>query len=359
MACTHYIMIAHTLTTLQDFKLVPLKSGRVFVNPVECNLLGFFLKLAKSVLIPFFLALLISFAISPILRFLEKLKIPKPIAVAVILLITFVILYLLGVMFYSRGKYFANELPSYNEMMQDFLAGIDQLFPSGRMKVSFLDWVEGLNIEKVGTFLLSALGPFFSFMTGLLLVFIFMIFILAGRGRMAAKIIRAFPKEQAETLAATIRSIDNEIQRYLAVKTLVNFVIGSLTAVILTIFGLPFAVIFGFLAFLSNYVPTIGAIFAVILPVLMSLFIFDTYGPSLWIFLLLSALHIGLVGQVEPRLMGKGLSLSPLLALFSLFFGWWLWGIPGMILVVPLLFVLKIVFSKIPSLAFLEAMMDK
>ncbi|HYA48947.1 MAG TPA: AI-2E family transporter, partial [Burkholderiales bacterium] len=61
---------------------------------------------------------------------------------------------------------------------------------------------------------------------------------------------------------------------------------------------------------------------------------------------------------VEPRLMGKGLGLSPLLVLFSLFFGSWLWGIPGMILAVPILAVVKIVFDNIPSLRVLGAVMS-
>ena len=332
---------------------------KIGVGIVVLFLLGIFLKLAKPVLIPFSLALLLSFAVSPILGFLKRLKIPRPVALSVILLATFVLLYLLGVLFYSSGKSFAAELPSYSEMVQEFVVGIEKIVPNEQLRESLLGWAKGFDIDAVGSFLLAALGPFFAFMSGLLLVFVFMIFILAGKGRLEAKIVRAFPEGQATALARTIRRIDREIQKYLAIKTLVNLGIGLLTAGVLAMFGLPFAVVFGFLAFVANYMPTIGAVFAILPPVLMAAFFFPTYGPVFWIFVILSVLHLALAGQIEPRLMGKGLSLSPLLVLVSLFFGGWLWGIPGMILVVPILAVLKIVFSNIPSLAFLEAIMDK
>jgi AI-2 transport protein TqsA len=322
-------------------------------------LLGIFLKLARPVLVPFALALLLSFAVSPILRFLTRLKIPRAVALTVILLVTFVLLYLLGVLFYSSGKSFAAELPSYREMVQEFVAGIERLVPNEQLREALIGWTEKFDIEAAGSFLLSALGPFFSFMSGLLLVFFFMIFILSGKGRLEGKIVRAFPANQAATLARTIRRIDHEIQKYLAVKTLINLGIGLLAGAVLALFGLPFSIVFGFLAFVANYMPTIGAVFAVLPPVLMAAFYYPTYGPVFWIFVILAVIHLGLGGQLEPRLMGKGLSLSPLLVLVSLFLGGWLWGIPGMVLVVPILAVLKIVFSNVPSLAFLEAMMDK
>ncbi len=322
-------------------------------------LMGIFLKLAKSVLVPFMMALLLSFAVAPILRFLTRLKIPRSVALSVILIVTFVLLYLLGVLFYSSGKSFASELPSYSEMVQEFISGIERFVPNQQLRETLIGWAGSLDIEAFGSFVLSALGPFLSFMSGLLLVFFFMIFILAGKGRLEGKIVRAFPAEPAAALARTIRRIDHEIQKYLAIKTLVNLGVGLLTGAVLSLFGLPFSVVFGFLAFVANYMPTIGAVFAILPPVLTAAFYFPTYPPVLWIFVILALIHLGLVGQLEPRLMGKGLSLSPLLVLVSLFFGWWLWGIPGMVLVVPILAVVKIIFSNIPSLAFLEAMMDK
>jgi predicted PurR-regulated permease PerM len=143
-----------------------------------------------------------------------------------------------------------------------------------------------------------------------------------------------------------------------AVKTLVCLITGVLTAVVLALFRLPFAVAFGVLAFFLNYIPTLGSIIATGLPVLLAAFFFGSLGPAAGILVLLMAINLVLGNFFEPRLMGKGLGLSPLLVFFSLFFGAWLWGIPGMILAVPILAVLKIIFANVPSLRILEAIMS-
>lgn len=330
------------------------------VGIVVLFLLGVFLKLAASVLIPFALALLFSFAVSPALDFLVRRKVPKSVALVLILLLTFTVLYLIGIVFYSGGKSLAAELPSYNEMVKSFLAGVDRVIPDPRLKVGLTDWVQGLNVGKAGTFLLSALGPFFSFMSQLLLVFVFMIFILAGRGRMARKFAEAFPPEQVSTLGRAAVRIDCEIQKYLAVKTLTNLLVGVLVTAVLAVFGVRFAVVFGVLAFLFNYVPALGAVVSVALPVVLAAFLEGSFNVKVGLVLvLLAALHAALHAVFERRLMGKELELSPLLVLFSLFFWAWLWGIPGMILAVPILAGMKIIFANVPALRFLETMMDK
>jgi predicted PurR-regulated permease PerM len=77
------------------------------------------------------------------------------------------------------------------------------------------------------------------------------------------------------------------------------------------------------------------------------------------ILVLLTGIHAALHRLLEPRLMAKEHSLSPLLVLFSLFFWAWLWGVPGMILAVPLLTAARIIFENVPSLRFLGTMMDR
>jgi AI-2 transport protein TqsA len=331
---------------------------RAGVAIIVIFILGVFLKLAKPVLVPFCMALLLSFALTPVLDFLVRRKIPKAAALAGILLLTIIALSLMGTLFYSSGKSFASELPSYNEMMKSFVASVDANIQSPRLKTELLGWVNNLNAEKVGGLILSALGPFISFVSQLLLVFVFMIFILAGRGRMDKKIAKAFSPVQASAVARAMDKIDRQVQRYLAVKTLTCLITGALTTLILALFGLPFAVVFGVLAFFLNYIPTLGSIIATAFPVLLATFFFGTFSSAIGILVLLMTLNLLIGNVIEPRLMGKGLGLSPLLVFFSLFFGAWLWQIPGMILAVPVLAVLKIIFSNVPSLRPLEAIMD-
>lgn len=333
---------------------------RAGVGILVLFLVGVFLRLARSIIVPFALALLFAFAVSPGLDFLVRRKLPKVVALILILILSFAGLYLIGTVFYSGGKSLATELPSYTEMVKSFLSKIDRLVPDPRLKVGLTDWIQGFNIGHVGTLLLSALGPFFSFMSDLLLVFVFMIFILAGRGRVVRKFDEAFPPSQASALSRTAVRIDCEIQRYLAVESLTNVLIGLVVAATLGILGVRFAVLFGVLAVLFNYVPTLGAIVAVALPTLLTLFLEGgvTFKVVL-VGVLLTGIHLALYRLVERRLMAKDISLSPLLVLFSLFFWGWLWGIPGMILAVPLLTAARIFFENVPSLRFLGMMMDR
>jgi AI-2 transport protein TqsA len=333
---------------------------RIGVGILVLFLVGVFLRLSRSFLIPFALALLFAFAVTPPLDFLVRRKVPKIVALVLILIVSFSVLYLIGTVFYAGGKSLASELPSYTEMVKDFLAQIDSLVASPRLKLGLSEWIQNLNIGQLGPVLLSALGPFVSFMSGLLLVFFFMIFILAGRGRLFRKMGQAFPTDQAQTLARAAIRIDREIQRYMAVKTLTNLAIGLLVGVILTALGVRFAVLFGVLAVLVNYVPTLGAIVAVAAPTLMTLFLEGTVTLKLLLVLVfLAGAHVAVHRLVERRLMAKQVNLSPLLVLFSLFFGAWLWGVPGMILAVPLLTAARIVFENVPSLRGLGAMMDR
>ena len=333
---------------------------RIGVGILVLFLLGVFLRLARSFLVPFALALVFAFAVTPPLDFLRRRKVPKVVALILILIVSFAVLYLIGTVFYAGGKSLASELPSYTEMIRGFLERVDTLVTNPRLKVGLREWIQNFNIGQLGPVLLSALGPFVSFMSDLLLVFFFMIFILAGRGRLVRKLGEAFPPGQASTLGQAAKRIDREIQKYLAVKTLTNLAAGLFVTVVLACLGIRFAVLFGVLAALVDYVPTLGAVVAVALPTLMTLFFEGTVNVKVLIVLaLLSAAHVLLHRLVEHRLMAKQVDLSPLLVLFSLLFGAWLWGIPGMILAVPLLTAARIVFENVPSLQGLGALMDR
>lgn len=320
---------------------------------------GVVVRLAKPVLFPFFLAIFLSFILSPVLDFLTQLKIPKAISIVFILIVTFFVIYLLGVLFYSSGKSFASEFPKYGQKISSILSSLqEKLKLSGYARDPF-NWVGQLDISKIGGFLFSSLGPFFSFLTNLFLIFVFLIFILAGRGKTKDKIRSSFNANRSSKIIDVIAKIDSQVQRYLAIKTIVSFVTGVLATVVLMIFNVDFAIVFGFLTFLLNYIPNIGSIIATALPLTIAAFQFETLWPAFWILMILGAIQMTIGNFVEPKLMGEGLGLSPLVVLFSLFFWGWLWGIPGMILAVPIAAIIKIVCSNIPSLEFVAALMSK
>jgi predicted PurR-regulated permease PerM len=320
---------------------------------------GIVIQQAKAVLFPFFLAIFLSFILSPILDFLTRKKIPRAVSILFIILISFLIIYLLGLLFYSSGKTFASEFPKYGQKISSILASIQEQLKLTFPKLETADWVGQLDINKIGGFLLSSLGPFFSFIANLFLIFIFLIFILAGRGNIKTKIEKSFNKERSSQIINIIQKIDKQIQKYLAMKTIVSFVTGVLATVVLMIFGVDFAIVFGFFTFILNYIPNIGSIIATALPLTVAVFQFETLWPAFWILIILGSIQMIIGNFIEPRVMGEGLGLSTLVVLFFLFFWGWLWGIAGMILAVPTAATIKIVCDNIPPISFVGELMSK
>jgi len=320
---------------------------------------GFFLKLARPILIPFFLAVLLGYALSPVLARLRRWRVPRPVAIIAVLVLTIAVVYLVGLVVYSSAKTFAAELPAYEAKLKTLLVEVGDALEIPSLKVDPTEWLKTLNFQKIATVLVSALGPFLNFMSGLLLVLLFLAFIIAARGGVERKIGRALPKREASQVVAMVRTIDGQIQKYLAIKTLMNLLTGVLTGLVLALFGVPFGVLFGFFAFLFGYIPTVGSIIVVVPAVLLAFFNSASFWQAFWLFIVLSVVNQAIGNFLEPRLMGRGLGLSPLLVLFALFFWGWLWGIPGMILAVPILAVIKIICANVPELRPLEVLMEK
>jgi len=320
---------------------------------------GVVLRLAKPVIFPFFLAVFLSFLLSPLEDFLIRLKIPRPVAIIFILIVTIFFLYLLGSLIYTSGKAFAAELPRYSQKVNSLLASIQEKYNLSGTEWQPFDWASQFDLNRAGRILLDSLGPFFSFLSNFFLMVLFLIFILAGRGQIIPKIKRAFAEQRASKVCGVLQNIDGQIQRYLAIKTAVSFFTGVFSFVVLMLFGLDFAILFGLLTFILNYIPNIGSVIATIFPVFVAVFQFDTLWPAFWILVILVLIQQIMGSFIEPRLMGEGLDLSPLVILFFLFFWGWLWGIPGMILAVPIAAIVKIVTSNIQELEFIAVFMSK
>jgi AI-2 transport protein TqsA len=166
--------------------------------------------------------------------------------------------------------------------------------------------------------------------SGLLIAF-FVVFLVAGRN----------PRLMRSGMYAQIRQT---IRSYIVTKTTISVVSGLLVGFILWALGLKYAALFGLLVFLLNFIPSIGSMVATLLPIPVA----ATQFSSLWMVVAVVALP-GIVqvavGVIEPRLMGRGLELHPVIVLLALAFWGMLWGVTGMVLAAPLAAVTRIVLS--------------
>ncbi len=318
---------------------------------------GFFLKIARSFLIPFVLALFLYFLFSPLIDLLCRLRVPRWAALVIVILMALGLVTLLGIITYTGISALAVGLPKYQTKLEPLFRLADSL--AERIpEFSLPDMLRSINLGAISSFVLKTMGSFMKFFTSVSLMILFFIFMLVGKGNLERKILRAFPPHQAQHFIKIYTNLIQKIYRYLWIKTLISILTGINVWIILSIFGIDFAFIWGFLTFVFNYIPNIGSIIITIPPVLLAALKFGRLLPVLWLVLLLVLNQMFMGNFLEPRWMGKSLNLSPLLVLFSLIFWGWLWGVVGMIISVPLLSIIKIILENIPQTASIAKLME-
>ena len=307
---------------------------------------GFVLKSAKTVILPLMIAWLLSYILTPIINVLVRMKIPTTLSAFLVLILLLGICFLGGVLIQERITAFAKEYPKYQMRFIEITNAVTHTIkiPS--------NFFQGINIgQKVGTFVVRLSGSLMSFFSNLIMVFIFLMFMLLAKPYFKYKIMKAFSPDQADRVSRIIESISKQIGSYLALQFFISLTTGVLVWLALVVIGVDFAATWGILAFILNFIPTVGSIIASLLPVLVATIEFY---PSYWtpLICLLSMLIIQMVmgNVISPKVMGDRLNLSPVAILLSLLFWGWLWGVIGALLSVPFTAAIMIVCENIEPL---------
>ncbi len=315
---------------------------------------GFILHLLQSIFKPLFIAIILSYIFEPLILFMRRIKIPKVIAIIFVLIITFVFFYLVGLIIYANVDAFATEFPKYQTKFNElYLKIIGTLKIPHEQVVDYyqhINWGELLQKLSIPSLLSSSIGSFINFIANIFLILLFTVYILLGREHLISNIARAFPGRRAQKIYQILGNINDGVQKYFFAKTLISLGTGLSAAIILLIFGVDFAWIWGLLTFLFNFIPNIGSIIATFPPILVAIFQFGGLFPAVWVAVLLIGVQVTWGNVVEPSVMGKSLNMSPLVVIISLIFWGFVWGPIGMILAVPISSTIQIVCRNIDPL---------
>ncbi|MEJ2044817.1 MAG: AI-2E family transporter [Reinekea sp.] len=301
------------------------------------------LKIAQPVLVPVFVAVFLAVLTSPVVSFLVKIKVPSSIAIAIVVMGLFGFFYGLGSLLATSTDDFINNLPGYQQQIQDWLVTIQTKAPwlidHARLQFnSFQPTERALSIVRV---LFSGVG---SILTTLVLVVFTLIFTLLEAQHASRKVRIIFGDDHT---IIYVKKFSALVQKYLLVKSLVSVATGTLISLLLYIAGIDYPILWGTLAFLMNFIPNIGSLLAAVPPVILSGIQFGFPG-----FLITSLGYIAIntiIGNlIEPKLMGKTLDISPLVVFLSLLFWGWIFGPIGMLLSIPLTVVVKIGLEVYP-----------
>ena len=314
---------------------------------------GAVLKIAQAVVIPLLIAWLLSYLLAPVVNFLvRRLRFPALLAVACVVILLLLAAWGAGVVIQQRLLAFAKAFPAYQLRLADLLAQYgDQLsIPASVLKDT--DWN-----AQIGPLVLKTSRFFIAFISNAILVLIFLVFMLLAKPYANDKI-RAALADRADAFIDISNAISRQIGTYLGALFVISFVTGLCVWGALAWLGVEFAFAWGLLAFVLNFIPTLGSIVASIPPVLMAI---AQHAPDLWpaagVALVLFLIQQTLGNFIAPKVYGDRLNLSPVVILLFLLFWGWLWGVVGALLAVPLAAAIQITLAQIPVLSPLAVLM--
>ena len=369
---------------------------------------GFSLYFLQTVLLPFVIAFFIVIGCNPILDYLGRLGIPRLIAFGLTFCAGTLMVLSLCYMIFLSVVSLSENLPAYQQRLNamvswydqqfgvsDTLGGLNQLEPSVESEPAGSESLEsqppaaqgepqsnedssagaddgsvGANksraaplqggitnipnqseppdaphsnltdglMENLQSLMVSLAGALSSLLSYSILILIFVYFLLFGNSMHTAK--------RPEMLVR----IEGQIRKFLVIKTLISAATGFVFGFVLWLFGVPLAIVFGMLAFLLNYIPNIGPLVAIVLPVPFLVLNAEIAPPAaITCFVLISIVQFVSGNVIETNLMGKSFDVSPVVLLLALMFFGLVWGIVGMFVATPLISIAKIVLEGTPQ----------
>ena len=313
------------------------------------------LRFASQLVLPFLTAVFLAVVSLPVMVWLQRRKMPTPVAVFCTVALAAAVVSVLGVVVGRSVNEFGNVAPQYQARIQEMSADVMGWAEGLGLPVTESSLLGYVNAEALITFLGGTLGALAQLLSNAFLVLLAVIFILFEAAGFRGKLQAAFG--QREGSLERFGHMTEQIQKYLAIKTVVSLSTGVLAGIWVWALGLDFPLLWGLIAFVFNYIPSLGSIFAAIGPVLLATV---QFGPGRAIIVAVGyvVINVAFGNVIEPMLLGRRLGLSTLVVFLSLVFWGWVWGPMGMLLSVPLTMVVKIALENTEDLRWVAVMLD-
>lgn len=305
------------------------------------------LKALGTVLKPLAFAWILMLTLAPLVKFTtRRLRIPETLAILLAMAFAILVFFEIGSFVNSLVSSFVAKFGYYAERLKALIAQLYGALPDKAVTMlREFDWIGGVQKH-----VLSLSGLVISASSTTAIVMIITAFLLVERRDFAKKVASASGGTQH--INSIIGTISTQVSRYLILQCLVSAATGIAVWLALWAIGIDFAVTWGFLAFLLNFIPTIGSILASIPPLVIALVQYapGSYLPFFAALAAILAIQMLIGNVVSPRVMGNRLDISPVVILISLLFWNWLWGIPGALLATPFTAAIKIICDNIEPL---------
>jgi predicted PurR-regulated permease PerM len=364
-------------------------AGFVFSNFIVGVVVVAVLYFTREILVPIALAVLLSFVLAPLVRFLQRLRVPRSIAVIGAVTAALAMSLSLATMVMVEVNQLANDLPRYQSTLSEKMHNLrDAVGRAGLLNASSMlknldrelkDRADGpptrqslslgpadktpIPVEVhqpdpgASETLVAMLQPLAAPFTTTAIIVIFLIFFLFQREDLRNRFIRLAGSDDLERTTAALDDAGGRLSKLFLTQLILNALFGAVIGMGLAIIGVPSASLWGLLAAILRFVPYIGAILAAALPVALAAAVGSDWTMALWTIALFAVVE-PLTGQIiEPLVCGRTAGLSPVAIVLAASFWTWLWGPLGLLLSTPMTLCLVVLAKHVERLQFIDIML--
>jgi predicted PurR-regulated permease PerM len=335
------------------------------------------LYVGAGIFVPLVLAVLLTFALSPVVRFLHRFGVPQLAAVLITVAVAGVFISLLSFMVVSELAHLAADIPKYQQIVTTKLQALQHSTTSDGVFERIAGGIQGVISSLPGatsgtpplpvTVVNPTLGPltfgqvFLGSLLGPLataaIVVVFVVCLLLEREDFRDRFLKLVSRGDLRTSTRAMNEAGRRVSRYLLVQLTVNAIYGTVFGIGLYFIGIPDALLWGLLTALFRYIPFVGTLIAASLPFALAVAIDPNWGMLFEVAILFFGMELVVTNAIEPRLYGSSTGLSALAVIIAAMFWATLWGPIGLILATPLTVCLVVLGRYVPQLQFLEILL--
>ena len=320
-------------------------------------LILYILKMTANIMIPLVIALFIFIVVNPVLSRLDKMRIPSFLSMLITLILVVAVFFLFVYIFFVMVNMLLQTdtgLPAYavrvQQLDRQLSAFIAPYLDEDPVTFSILAYLD-INWYGVAMSSLTSISSkFISIISDAMLVLLYLLFMILERQTILPKLMAALPRGKVQRVSQMIARMNRQTAKYTFLKLIISVITGILFYFAAVITGLDFALVWGVLAVILNFIPTIGSIICTAGTIVMALIQFaPDWSNVIYVTVLMIGIEMVVGNIIDPKLQGVQLNISPLVILIALAIWGYVWGLAGMFLAVPLTSLVQIICANVPS----------
>jgi len=317
----------------------------------------------REVILPVVLAFILKLLLQPVMRLLERFKVPRVLAALLMIVLLFAVIGGLGSALSGPATDWAKRLPEGLPRLQERVRVISGPLDSLKGMVAHAKGMFGNSDPGTAPAAGAAAGPAMdiqgtilagvqTFASEFLTTFLVLFFLLNSGDTFLRRLVEVMPRFKDKRQVIDIsQQVESDVSSYLVTITVMNALVGIATGIAMWALGLPNPALWAAVAFLLNYVPILGPLVGLVTFLGVGMLSLDPLWKAFMPMVLYGVIHVIEGETLTPMLLARRFTLNPVLVIISLLFWDWMWGVPGAILAVPMLAITKIICDRIRPLA--------